>query len=104
MADDLSSKISSLRIDRSTSARAPKPWGLIIGLAALIGFGLVFYAVALPRIQSQLFKTPVSFTEISSVSPAEASIILTSAGYVVAQRVSHVAPKVPGRVSAIHVI
>jgi len=45
----------------------------------------------------------VSFTEVSSVSPAEASVQLTSAGYVVAQRVSHVAPKVPGKVIGVHV-
>jgi len=45
----------------------------------------------------------VSYTEVSSVSPAEASVQLTSAGYVVPQRISHVAPKVPGRVARVHI-
>jgi membrane fusion protein (multidrug efflux system) len=43
-------------------------------------------------------KAEVEITEIMTVSPAQASVELTSTGYVVAQSVSKAAPKVPGKV------
>jgi RND family efflux transporter MFP subunit len=104
MPDQLSSQLASLRIDRTTSARRRgRAWPWVAGIAALGALGAGIYLFALPRLQSQIFKTAVSFTEVSSVSPAEASVQLTSAGYVVPQRISHVAPKVPGRVLRVHV-
>lgn len=104
MPDQLSSQLASLRIDRTTSARRRgRVWPWVAGIAALGAVGAGVYLFALPRLQSQIFKTAVSFTEVSSVSPAEASVQLTSAGYVVPQRISHVAPKVPGRVLRVHV-
>jgi RND family efflux transporter MFP subunit len=104
MPDQLSSQLASLRIDRTAPARRRgRAWPWVAGIAALGAIGAGFYLFALPRLQSQIFKTAVSFTEVSSVSPAEASVQLTSAGYVVPQRISHVAPKVPGRVLRVHV-
>ena len=75
----------------------------LLAIVALGGVGFAFYAFALPRLESQIFKTEVSFTEVLSVSPAEASVQLTSAGYVVPQRVSRVAPKVVGKVAQVFV-
>lgn len=104
MPDQLSSQLASLRIDRTTPARRRgRVWPWVVGIAALGAAGAGIYLLALPRLQSQIFKTAVGFTEVSSVSPAEASVQLTSAGYVVPQRISHVAPKVPGRVRHVHV-
>ena len=104
MPDQLSSQLASLRIDRTTPARRRgRVWPWVAGTVALGAVGAGIYLFALPRLQSQIFKTAVSFTEVSSVSPAEASVQLTSAGYVVPQRISHVAPKVPGRVLRVHI-
>jgi RND family efflux transporter MFP subunit len=105
MPDHLSSQLASLRIDRATPVRRRgRWWPWVLGIAALGALGAGLYVFALPRLQGEIFKTAVSFTEVSSVSPAEASVQLTSAGYVVAQRVSHVAPKVPGKVVQVHVV
>src|SRR5690242_8676085 len=104
MPDHLSSQLAALRIDRATPARrSGRRWPWIVGLGAIAALGAGFYVFALPRLEGQIFKTAVGFTEISSVSPAEASVQLTSAGYVVPQRVSHVAPKIPGKVVQVHV-
>lgn len=59
--------------------------------------------LALPRLEATVFKTAVEVTEISSVSPAQASVELTATGYVDADRSSKVAPKVAGRVAVVHV-
>lgn len=102
MADELSSHLSSLKIDRS----APPPsrgWGKgliwLLGLAGVAG-GVM---VAKPYLESQFFKIEVTVTEIALVSPAQASIDLTASGYVQADVASRIAPKVPGRVLAVHV-
>jgi RND family efflux transporter MFP subunit len=50
-----------------------------------------------------VFKTEIETTEVITVSPAQASVELTSTGYVVAQAVSAVASKVAGKVKAQHV-
>jgi HlyD family secretion protein len=105
MPDQLSSQLASLRIDRGTPVRRRSGgwWPWVIGAAAVGGLGVLFYVFALPRLEGEIFKTAVTFTEVSSVSPAQASVQLTSAGYVVPQRVSHVAPKVPGKVLSVHI-
>jgi RND family efflux transporter MFP subunit len=104
MPDELSSQLASLRINRDAPAPSRKPlrWALVLAVLAAVGYA--FYALALPRLEGEIFKTAVRFTEVSSVSPAEASIQLTSAGYVVPQRVSRVAPKMPGKVAQVHVV
>jgi RND family efflux transporter MFP subunit len=102
MADDLSASLSSLKIDRN----APPPsrgwlkW--VVWLAVLGGLG-VGGVLAKPYIEAQLFKTTVVLTEIAMVSPAQASVQLTASGYVQADVASRMAPKVPGRVVAVHV-
>lgn len=106
MPDELSSQLASLRINRDAPARAQRRsgvWRWLLGLAALAGAGVAFYVYAVPRLEGELFKTAVTYTEVLSVSPAQASVQLTSAGYVVPQRVSHVAPKMPGKVAEVFV-
>lgn len=74
-------------------------WVAVAG-AVLVGG----YVTVLPAISARFFKTPVHFTEVASISPAESSIELTATGYVAAQRISKIAPKIAGRVAAVHVV
>jgi len=98
MADQLSSDLAALRIERA----APPPRGGVIGkvlvAAVVVGAGVAGYALLVPYLKGQVMKAEVEVTEIASVSPAQATIELTSTGYVVAQSVSKAAPKVPGKV------
>jgi RND family efflux transporter MFP subunit len=103
MPDELSSQLASLKINRQTDSSSGGALRWLVGLIALVGVGAAIYLYALPRLEGQIFKTAVSFTQISSVSPAQASVELTSAGYVVPQRVSKLAPKVAGRVVNVNV-
>src|SRR5262249_5019368 len=48
-----------------------------------------------------LFKTEVGVTEITTLSPAQASVTVTSTGYVVPQLISKVGTKIPGRVARV---
>jgi RND family efflux transporter MFP subunit len=57
----------------------------------------------MPYLEAKIFKAEVEVTEIAVVSPAQASVELTSTGYVVAQVTTKVAPKVPGKVSKAYV-
>src|SRR5688572_21969024 len=105
MADDLSANLAALRIDRNKKterAHKPRSYGWVIGvvfaLAAAAGV-----AQAWPMLKSAIFKTEVETTVIAEVSPAQASVELTASGYVDADRSSDIAPKVPGRVAAVHV-
>ncbi len=102
MNDHLSADLASLRIDRNTPPPSRGWLKVVLGLVILgvLGGGV---AVAAPHLEAQFFKTPVSTTEIASVSPAQASVELTATGYVQADRTSKVAPKVPGRVLEVHV-
>ena len=61
------------------------------------GIGYVGY----PVLEARIFKTEVAVTEISTVSPAQAAITVTSTGYVVPQKISRVGAKLPGRVAKV---
>jgi RND family efflux transporter MFP subunit len=100
MADRLTTDLAALKIDRAAPAPRSGGGGLgrfawLLVVAVLAGAAYVF---GLPYLQSTVFKTEVAVTEVAVVSPAQASIELTSTGYVVAQAVSKVAPKVFGKV------
>lgn len=99
MADQLSSDLAALRIERAPAPRKGKGWlGRAVILLLVAGAGVAAYSVGMPYLESKVFKTEVEITEIAMVSPAQASVELTSTGYVVAQAVSKVAAKVPGKV------
>jgi HlyD family secretion protein len=104
MSDTLSSDLASLRIDRGERDPNRKgPWAKVAGfvlVAVAIGGAVT---LARPALEARFFKTEIGVTEVALVSPAQAQVALTASGYVVAQRVSKVGAKVPGRVSAIHV-
>jgi HlyD family secretion protein len=103
MADDLSQDLASLRIQRD-APRAPRPFARVLLVVALLaGAAAAVYYVALPKVTSQLFKSEVSLTEIALISPAQASITVTSTGYVVPQVISKVGAKTSGRVAKMNV-
>ncbi len=104
MSDQLSSDLASLKIDRS--APRPKgrsPIGAIVGVLLLLGAAGAAYQWGWPALSSVMFKTEVDVTEVVTMSPAQASVELTSTGYVIPQVDSAVACKVMGKVKAQHV-
>jgi RND family efflux transporter MFP subunit len=104
MSDQLSSDLASLKIDRSAPRpKGKSPLGTIIVVVLLLGAAGAGYQYGLPALSAAVFKTEVDTTEVITVSPAQASVELTSTGYVVAQAVSSVACKVAGKVKAQHV-
>jgi RND family efflux transporter MFP subunit len=104
MSDQLSSDLASLKIDRSgPRPRGKSPVGTIVIVLALLGAAGAGYKFGLPYLEAAVFKTEVDVTEVITMSPAQASVELTSTGYVVAQSVSAVASKVMGKVKAQHV-
>jgi HlyD family secretion protein len=98
MPDQLSSDLASLKIDRTVRPKGKSPVGLIVGLIIAAGAAGAAYQYGLPLLEAAVFKTEVEVTEVITVSPAQASVELTSTGYVVAQVSSAVAAKVAGKV------
>lgn len=102
MNKNLSADLASLRLDRDRPPPA-RGWAKVAGAVLLVlGLGAA-YVVGQPYVEAQLFQTQVEATEITLVSPAQASTELSASGYVQAERVSRVASKVPGRVLKVHV-
>jgi len=103
MTSTLSSDLASLKIDRGAKSVAggPPRRGLPYGWLLFAVLAVLGYAKGKPYLEAQFFKTEVDVTEIALVSPAQASIELSSSGYVVPQVRSEVAAKVPGRVAKI---
>lgn len=107
--DQLSRDLHSLRIDRSEQAdgvRGRGPSGRIKGalVAGVVIVALVFgWRFAASRAEGAIFKTEVAFTDVSSISPAQASVEVTSTGYVVPQLLAKVGSKITGRIAKVHV-
>jgi RND family efflux transporter MFP subunit len=100
MTDPLSSELAQLRIDRSPAKKRSGRWLLTVLVTAIIivpiGLLVVYGG---PKISASLGKQEVEVTEVALVSPAQATIDLTSTGYVVPQRVAKVGAKVTGRIT-----
>lgn len=103
---ELSNDLASLRIDRGGGSQrnqtpAPKqklPTWIVV--AVLLGGGaFAGYRVGKPWLEAQVFKVEVQVTEVSSVSPIQASVELTSTGYVVPQTTAKIGAKVIGRIT-----
>lgn len=104
MSDQLSSDLASLKIDRSApQPKGKSPLGTIVGVAVLLGAAGAAYQWGWPALSALMFKTEVEATEVITMSPAQASVELTSTGYVIPQVDSAVACKVMGKVKAQHV-
>ncbi len=101
MADDLHRDLMSLKIDRDAPrTRSGSKWAIWL---LVLGVGAGAVVLAKPYLEATVFKTEVSVTEISRVSPSQASVELTASGYVQADITSRPAPKVPGRVAKVHI-
>jgi RND family efflux transporter MFP subunit len=101
LVDQLSSDLASLRIDRDENPERRsglRRFGAIVVVLAMVG-AAGWYAY--PRVRGEIYKTEVSVSEISTISPAQASITVTSTGYVVPQLISKVGAKLPGRISRV---
>jgi RND family efflux transporter MFP subunit len=103
MADQLSSDLASLRIDRTGDPNRKGPLSTILILLALGAAGASAWLFGMPYLEANVFKREVTVTEITMVSPANAAVDLTTTGYVMPQKVSQVAAKVFGKVSRVHV-
>jgi HlyD family secretion protein len=103
MPDQLSSDLASLRIDRAPRAKPQRSWGGVVGTVIVLGALAAGAAFAYPRISAAIFKTEIVMTEIALLSPAQASISITSSGYAVPQIISRVGAKIPGRIARVHV-
>ena len=103
MPDQLSSDLASLKIDRTSRPKGRSPIGTIITVLVVLGAAGAGYRYGLPYLEAAVFKTEVDVTEVLTVSPAQASVELTSTGYVVAQSLSSVATKVAGKVKVQYV-
>ncbi|HYP89386.1 MAG TPA: biotin/lipoyl-binding protein, partial [Polyangiaceae bacterium] len=101
MSDQLSSDLASLKIDRSAPRpKGKSPLGAVVGVVVLLGLGGAAYQWGWPALSALVFKTEVETTEVITMSPAQASVELTSTGYVIPQVDSAVACKVMGKVKA----
>lgn len=104
MADSLSNDLAALRIDRSRGPRrAGGPLKTLLVVLLVLGLLALAYIYGKPLLEAKLLKTEVRTTEIVVVSPAQASVELTATGYIVAQSISKVSAKVPGKVSRVNV-
>jgi RND family efflux transporter MFP subunit len=108
MSDQLSSDLAALRIDRGETPKnhasgGRGPLKAVAVVLVLAGAAAGAYVYAKPHLEATFFKTEVAFTEISLLSPAQASVELTSTGYVVPQTLTLVGAKIPGRVAKINV-
>ncbi len=102
MGDPLAD-LSQLRIDRTPTSRRPSVWpkvALGVVLTAAVGVGGTY---GFRAAQGSFIKPEVEITEIGWVSPAQATIDLTSTGYVVPQRTAKVGAKVTGRITKVNV-
>lgn len=103
MTSELSKDLASLRIERNAPAKAG-PWrtlGIAAVVLALLG-GVA--SVAVPKLASSVFKPEVKLTEVLSISPAQASVNVTSTGYIVPQSNAKVGSNVIGRIVKVYAV
>lgn len=100
MGTSLSNDLASLKIqrDEDPERRGPLRIVLALGLLASMGGGVAY---AYPRLKGEVFKTEIGITEIALISPAQASITVTSTGYVVPQIIARPGAKIPGRLAKV---
>jgi RND family efflux transporter MFP subunit len=102
VTSQLSKDLASLRIQRDVPKKR-RPWGTYLLVLLLVAGAPVAYVVGKPAIEARLFKAEVATTEIVSISPSQATVDLTSTGYVVPQLVARIGANVPGRLVKVNV-
>ena len=101
MTDQLSSDLASLRIDRQQAPHHGGSWRWVVPL--VLAFGGVGAAVwyALPRVRASLDRPEVELTEVSMISPTQASVLLSATGYVVPQTLVKVSSRSTARIEQV---
>jgi RND family efflux transporter MFP subunit len=102
VSDQLSSDLASLKIGRDAPPESSSLRKLGVTLIVVAGLAAVGY-VAFQKLSARVFKAEVAVTEVSMISPVQASVQVTSTGYVVPQRWSKVGAKVSGRLEQVMV-
>jgi RND family efflux transporter MFP subunit len=102
VTDRLHNDLASLRLD-DDAERAPSPLRkLIIPLLLVVAVGAAAF-VGYGKLQTAVFKQEVKTTEVAMISPSQADVQVTAAGYVIPQITSKVGAKVSGRIGKVHV-
>ncbi len=98
--DQLGSDLASLRIARDAPSGSSPMRRVAIALVIVAALGIAAY-LGVQKLGSRVFKAAVSVTEVSMISPMQASVQVTSTGYVVPQVWSKVGAKISGRLSQV---
>jgi RND family efflux transporter MFP subunit len=103
MSDQLTADLASLKIQRDAEPprRGVAKVAAVVVLVGAVGTAAILFGV--PALSAQIFKVEVATTEISLVSPVQASVTVTSTGYVVPQVLSKVGTKIAGRIARVEV-
>jgi RND family efflux transporter MFP subunit len=99
---DLSSDLASLKISRDVPAGPSGGKRVLFVLLVVAALGAGGWLAA-QQLGARVFKAQVAITEVSMLSPVQASVQVTSTGYVVPQVQSKVGAKVPGRLAQVFV-
>ncbi len=102
MTDQLSSDLASLRIDRDAPRGGSAFKRALVLLVVLGGVGAAGWSIY-PRVRGEVFKTEVATTEVTLISPVQASVQVTATGYIVPQITSNVGPHDTGRLARVFV-
>jgi HlyD family secretion protein len=100
VTDQLSSDLASLRIVRAAPGGGGSTKRALVTVALVAGVATVAWA-AYPRVAAQIFKTEVSTSEVSLLSPVQSSVQVTATGYIVPQVTSKVGPHDTGRLARV---
>lgn len=101
MSDQLSADLASLRIQRDVNPDAGAARNRWIAAGVVLVLVLVAGWFAVSALGARVFRTDVEVTEIRLISPAQASIQVTSSGFVAARSQSKVGARLLGRVSEV---
>src|SRR6185295_11757219 len=102
VADPLSTDLASLKIGRDVPS-GPSSGGRVLKVVVVLAVLGAGGWLAVQKVGARVFKAQVAITEIAMLSPVQASVQVTSTGYVVPQVQSKVGAKVPGRLAQVFV-
>jgi HlyD family secretion protein len=102
VSDPLSTDLASLTISRDVP-QGPSAIRRVLTIVVVLGVLGAGGYLAVQKVGAQVFKAEVAITEVSMLSPVQASVQVTSTGYVVPQVQSKVGAKIAGRLAQVFV-